>query len=148
MMGLDIREDWNDIEEQLIHSPFTRMLVYEDSLDIYSGLYSYAQNSSLFQEGRLDRERLLQALRPAYFVPESTSLTQQLINFREESRRIAVVVDEYGEIRGLLTMEDILEEIVGEFSTVRSVTTVKSSCVKTAATGWMAPPQSGKSIAN
>ncbi|MGB0848236.1 MAG: HlyC/CorC family transporter [Thiolinea sp.] len=118
MMGLDISEDWNDIEEQLLHSQFTRMLVFDDNLDNILGFIHMRKIMPLFQEGKLDRERLLQAVRPAYFVPESTTLTQQLLRFREESRRIALVVDEYGEIQGLLTMEDILEEIVGEFSTV------------------------------
>jgi len=74
----------------------------------------------LFKDDRLDEENLLEVIRPAYFIPEFTSLTQQIINFRNERRRTAVVVDEYGEILGLVTMEDILERIVGEFSTVPS----------------------------
>ena len=118
MQGLDVSEDWNEIEEQLLHSPFTRLLVYDDNIDNILGFIHMRKILPMFQEGKLDRERLMQAIRPAYFVPETTSLTRQLINFREESRRIAIAVDEYGEIQGLLTMEDILEEIVGEFSTV------------------------------
>lgn len=118
VVGLDMSEDWSEIEEQLLHSQFTRMLVFDDNLDNILGFIHMRKIMPLFQEGKLDRERLLQAIRPAYFVPESTTLAQQLLNFREASRRIAIVVDEYGEIQGLLTMEDILEEIVGEFSTV------------------------------
>nr|CAA6825044.1 MAG: Magnesium and cobalt efflux protein CorC [uncultured Thiotrichaceae bacterium] len=118
VLGLDMSEDWSEIEEQLLHSQFTRMLVFDDNLDNILGFIHMRKIMPMFQEGKLDRERLLQAIRPAYFVPESTTLSQQLLNFREASRRIGIVVDEYGEIQGLLTIEDILEEIVGEFSTV------------------------------
>lgn len=118
IMGLDMSEDWSEIEEQLLHSQFTRMLVFDDNLDNILGFIHMRKILPLFQEGKLDRERLTQAIRPAYFVPESTTLAQQLLNFREASRRVGIVVDEYGEIQGLLTIEDILEEIVGEFSTV------------------------------
>ncbi|CAA6802636.1 MAG: Magnesium and cobalt efflux protein CorC [uncultured Thiotrichaceae bacterium] len=118
ILGLDMSEDWSEIEEQLLHSQFTRMLVFDDNLDNILGFIHMRKILPLFQEGKLDRKRLLQAIRPAYFVPESTTLAQQLLNFREASRRIGIVVDEYGEIQGLLTIEDILEEIVGEFSTV------------------------------
>lgn len=118
IQGLDMSQDWSEIEEQLLHSQFTRMLVFKDSLDNIMGFIHMRKIMPLFQEGKLDRERLTLAIRPAYFVPESIPLAQQLINFREASRRIAIVVDEYGEIQGLLTIEDILEEIVGEFSTV------------------------------
>ncbi|MEZ5536988.1 MAG: HlyC/CorC family transporter [Thiolinea sp.] len=118
IQGLDMSQDWSEIEEQLIHSQFTRVLVYDDTLDNILGFLHMRKILPLFQEGKLDRERLTLAIRPAYFVPESIPLAQQLINFREASRRIAIVVDEYGEIQGLLTIEDILEEIVGEFSTV------------------------------
>lgn len=118
ILGLDMSEDWSEIEEQLLHSQFTRMLVFDDNLDNILGFIHMRKILPLFQEGKLDRERLTQAIRPAYFVPESTTLAQQLLNFREASRRVGIVVDEYGEIQGLLTIEDILEEIVGEFSTV------------------------------
>lgn len=117
LVGIDLDDDWNEIEEQLLRSHFTRLLVYRDSLDNITGFIHLRKLLPLFSEGKLDRERFEQQIIPAYFVPESTTLTQQLINFREASRRIALVVDEYGELQGLLTLEDILEEIVGEFST-------------------------------
>ena len=118
VMGIDLNDDWNEIEEQLLNSPFTRVLVYEDNLDNILGFIHLRKMLHLLSEDKLERDRLREAIRPAYFVPEGTSLTQQLLNFREASRRIAIVVDEYGEILGLLTMEDILEEVVGDFSTV------------------------------
>ncbi|WP_020560339.1 HlyC/CorC family transporter [Thiofilum flexile] len=116
--AIDLESDWSDIEDQLSRSNFTRILVYRDSLDQVEGFVHVRKIFPLLRDGYLTRERLESIIRPAYFVPEGVSLTQQLINFREEARRIAVVVDEYGEVQGLITMEDILEEIVGEFSTV------------------------------
>lgn len=118
IQGIDLDDDWNDIEEQILRSSFTRVLVYRGNLDNILGFIHLRKLLSLLKEGKLDRERLEGLIRPAYFVPEGTNLTQQLLNFRESSRRIAVVVDEYGDIQGLITIEDILEEIVGEFSTV------------------------------
>jgi Mg2+/Co2+ transporter CorB len=70
---------------------------------------------NLLATDRLTAEELEHTMRPAYFIPESTSLTQQLINFKKDRRRHAMVVDEYGDVQGLVTMEDLLGEIVGEF---------------------------------
>jgi Mg2+/Co2+ transporter CorB len=117
LLGLNLSDDWNELEEQIINSNFTRLLIYNETLDNVLGFVHLRKLLPLFRDGHLDRERLEAIIRPAYFIPESTSLTQQLLNFREESRRIALVVDEYGEILGLIALEDILEEIVGEFST-------------------------------
>ncbi len=118
LLGLDLNDDWNDIEQQIVNSNFTRLLVFRDSIDNVLGFVHLRKLLPLFRDGHLDRERFEASIRPAYFTPESTSLTQQLLNFQEETRRIALVVDEYGEILGLVALEDILEEIVGEFSTV------------------------------
>jgi Mg2+/Co2+ transporter CorB len=120
LLGLNLSDDWNELEEQIINSNFTRLLIYNETLDNVLGFVHLRKLLPLFRDGHLDRERLEAVIRPAYFIPESTSLTQQLLNFREESRRIALVVDEYGEILGLIALEDILEEIVGEFSTTPS----------------------------
>jgi Mg2+/Co2+ transporter CorB len=120
MSGIDISEEWSEIEDQLVRSNFTRMLVYEESLDHIHGFVHMRKLLPLFKEDKLDLERLKRSLRPAYYIPEFTSLMQQLVNFRRERRRIALVVDEYGEIQGLVTIEDILERIVGEFSTAPS----------------------------
>ncbi len=117
LVGLALDDDWNELEEQIINSHFTRLLVYRENLDDVIGFVHLRKLLPLFRDGHLDRERFEASIRPAYFIPESTSLTQQLLNFQKENRRIALVVDEYGEILGLVTLEDILEEIVGEFST-------------------------------
>ena len=114
--GIDIAEDWNDIEEQILHTNFTRLLIYQGQLDNVLGFINIRSLLPLLHEDRLTREDLLETIRPAYFTPAGTVLTQQLINFQSEKRRVAIVVDEYGEIQGMVTLEDILEEIVGAFS--------------------------------
>lgn len=119
LVGIDLAEDdWIEIEKQIIHSLFTRIMIYENSVDNILGFVHLKRLAPLLAENKLDRENLKASLRPAYFVPKGTSLIQQLLNFREQSRRSAIVVDEYGDILGMLALEDILEEIVGEFSTV------------------------------
>ena len=120
IMGIDLNDDWNEIEEKVLRSHFTRLLVYRDSLDNVLGFVHIRNLLAIFREGKLELKRLEQVVRPTYFTPEFTSLAQQLLNFQGEKHRIALVVDEYGEILGLVTLEDILEEIVGEFSTAPS----------------------------
>lgn len=71
----------------------------------------------VIHEGEFTRENFEALIRDSYYVPEGTSLTQQLLAFKKEKRRVGLVVDEYGDIQGLITLEDILEEIVGEFTT-------------------------------
>jgi len=123
LLGLDLDDNWNDLEEQITNSNFTRLLVYQGSLDNVRGFVHLRRLIPLFREGHLERERFEATIRPAYFIPEGTPLTQQLLNFQKENRRVALVVDEYGEILGLVTLEDILEEIVGEFSTAPATQT-------------------------
>lgn len=118
LVGIDLARDWSELEQQLIHSLFTRIMIYEDSVDNILGFVHLRRLLPLLAENKLDRNHLKAALRPAYFIPKGTSLLQQLLNFREQARRSAIVVDEYGDILGMLALEDILEEIVGEFSTV------------------------------
>lgn len=118
LVGIDLAGDWAELEQQLIHSLFTRIMIYEHSVDNILGFVHLRRLLPLLAEDKLDREHLKAAIRPAYFIPKGTSLLQQLLNFREQARRSAIVVDEYGDILGMLALEDILEEIVGEFSTV------------------------------
>lgn len=117
LVGINLAADWADVEKQVIHSLFTRIMIYEDSVDNILGFVHLRRLLPLLAENKLDREHLRAVIRPAYFIPEGTSLIQQLLNFREQARRSAIVVDEYGDILGMLALEDILEEIVGEFST-------------------------------
>lgn len=115
--GIDLADDWDEIVEQLTHSAYTRLPVYRGSIDQVEGFIHMRKVLPLLLSEELSREDLEQALREPYFIPESTSLNRQLLNFQRQKRRIGLVVDEYGEIKGLVTLEDLLEEIVGEFTT-------------------------------
>jgi Mg2+/Co2+ transporter CorB len=115
--GIDIKQDWNSILTQLRGSQHTRLPVYEDSIDTVLGFVHARKVLHLVSQEAPDQALLRGILDEAYFVPEGTSLQRQLLNFQTAQRRIGLVVDEYGDIQGLVTLEDILEEIVGEFTT-------------------------------
>ena len=115
--GIDLNDDWNDIEEQILRSNFTRLLIYKGSINNIQGFLHLRRLLPLFHDDKMEREHFEQAIVPAHFTPEGIALTQQLINFQNERRRMSLVVDEYGDVLGLVTLEDILEEIVGQFST-------------------------------
>lgn len=114
--GIDISADWDEIMAQLRTSQHTRLPVYEGSIEYVLGFLHAREFLHLAMSADPTRELLRNILREAYFVPEGTPLQRQLLNFQAAKRRIALVVDEYGDIQGLVTLEDILEEIVGEFT--------------------------------
>jgi Mg2+/Co2+ transporter CorB len=101
----------------LTTSAYTRLPAYRGSLDNVVGIIHARRVLNLLHEGRLDRESLQEAILEPYFIPAGTSLTTQLLNFKEVKRRMGLVVDEYGDIQGLVTLDEILEEIVGDFTT-------------------------------
>jgi Mg2+/Co2+ transporter CorB len=117
--GIDLSERWEDILAQLRTTPHTRLPVYEGELDNLIGLLHMKRVAQELVRGTFTRERLIEVARgrEAYFVPEGTALNVQLGHFQRNRRRFAFVVNEYGDIEGLVTLEDILEEIVGEFTT-------------------------------
>ncbi|HEX4300394.1 MAG TPA: HlyC/CorC family transporter [Gammaproteobacteria bacterium] len=115
--GIDIEADWDEIVHLLQNSQHTRLPVYEGGIDKMLGFVHARQVLHLLSRHDAGKEALREILRDAYFVPEGTSLQRQLLNFQTAKRRIGLVVDEYGDIQGLVTLEDILEEIVGEFTT-------------------------------
>jgi Mg2+/Co2+ transporter CorB len=117
IVGVDLDDGWDEIEQQIINTRHTRLPVFHESIDQIVGLVHVKRILPLIAKGELNRETLSQLVREPYFIPESTTLTRQLLNFQRERRRVGFVVDEYGDIDGLVTMEDILEEIVGEFTT-------------------------------
>ncbi|HXI78331.1 MAG TPA: HlyC/CorC family transporter [Steroidobacteraceae bacterium] len=119
IVGIDLGDDWDRVVEQLRQSQHTRLPVYEGEIDRIIGVLHMKQVVHELARGRLDRAALMEAAgaREAYFVPSGTTLNTQLLNFQRNKRRMAFVVDEYGDIQGLVTLEDILEEIVGEFTT-------------------------------
>ena len=116
IIGIDLDDEWADILSQLTQTIYTRLPVYRESIDNVVGLLHIRTIISKLSAGGLSFEDLQRSVRRPYFVPEGTSLTRQLLEFQGKERRMALVVDEYGDIQGLVTLDDILEEIVGEFT--------------------------------
>lgn len=115
--GIDLDNPTDVILEQLEQTPYTRVLAFRGSIDNVAGfLHSRRAMQALLDDG-LTREKLEQLIREPYYVPKGTPLNRQLLNFQAKRRRTALVVDEYGDVQGLVTMADLLEEIVGEFAT-------------------------------
>jgi Mg2+/Co2+ transporter CorB len=125
--GIDLNESWEEILDRLRATPHTRLPVYEGELDNLIGLLHMKRVARELVRGELTRERLIELARgrESYFVPEGTALNVQLAHFQRNRRRFAFVVNEYGDIEGLVTLEDILEEIVGEFTTDPATVTHK-----------------------
>lgn len=117
IVGIDLEDDWSDIIDQLVHAQHTRIPIYQETIDNVIGFAHLKRLLEPLKNNSLTKETLLKNLRKPYFIPEITPLSKQLLNFQQEKRRIALAVDEYGNIRGLAALEDILEEIVGEFTT-------------------------------
>jgi Mg2+/Co2+ transporter CorB len=125
--SIDIQDSWEDLLDQLRQTPHTRLPVYDGELDNIVGILHMKRVAQELARGTLTRERLVEIARSRepYFVPEGTSLHVQLSNFQRNRRRLAFVVNEYGDIEGFVTLEDILEEIVGEFTTDPATVTHK-----------------------
>jgi Mg2+/Co2+ transporter CorB len=117
IQGIDLDADWDDVLEQIGRTRFTRLPVYHGTLDNVVGMVHVRQLLSQIRENKLTRESLMSVVRDPYFIPEGTPLATQLLNFKEVKRRIGLVVNEYGDIQGLVTLDEILEEIVGDFTT-------------------------------
>ena len=116
IVGIDLDDDWVDILSQLTQTVYTRLPVYRENIDNVVGMLHIRAVISKLSLGGLKFEDLQRSVLRPYFVPEGTSLTRQLLEFQSKERRMALVVDEYGDIQGLVTLDDILEEIVGEFT--------------------------------
>ncbi len=119
--ALDLDEDWDEIVEDLTTCQRTRLPIYRSDINNIVGVVHMRRVIHLLARDELTRENFENQIRDAYFIPEGTSLYQQLINFQKNKRRTALTVDEYGDIQGLVTLEDILEEVVGEFTTASPV---------------------------
>ncbi len=117
MEGVDLNDSWTEIVAQISASHHTRLPVYRDGPDNIVGVLRLRDALPLLASGEFDKDKLLQIVQEAYFVPEGTPLNTQLLNFQGQKQRFGLVVNEYGDIQGLVTLEDILEEIVGEFTT-------------------------------
>ena len=116
IVGIDLDDDDEEIGQIIATSSHSRLPVYRDSIDHVVGMLHMRKLANLART-ELDKVTLEQLLDEPYFVPEGTPLSTQLVQFQRRRERIALVVDEYGDIQGIVTLEDILEEIVGEFTT-------------------------------
>jgi Mg2+/Co2+ transporter CorB len=116
IVGIDLEDDWKTILTQLTQTLYTRMPVYRGSIDHVEGLLHIRAVIAKLTEGGLSFEDLKRSIRSPYFIPEGTNLMQQLLEFQSRERRMGLVVDEYGDIQGMVTLDDILEEIVGEYT--------------------------------
>lgn len=115
--AIDLQAPLELIAGQLATSYHTRLLVYRGEIGNIAGILHLRKVLALMREGELDRDKLAELLTEPYFVPASTPLFAQMQFFQENRQRLALVVDEYGELQGLMTLEDIIEEIIGEFTT-------------------------------
>jgi Mg2+/Co2+ transporter CorB len=117
VIGIDIDDDIKDILDQLRDCQHTRLPVYRGDVSNLVGMLHMRKVARLLSQEEVNKAVLLQETTEPYYVPESTPLHTQLFNFQKSKERVALVVDEYGDILGLVTLEDILEEIVGDFTT-------------------------------
>lgn len=115
--GIDINDDWKSIVKQITHTQHTRLLLYRDTIDDAVGFIHAKDALRLLMKDQFSKATLLRAVRELYFVPEGTNLYTQLEKFKQSKERTGIVVDEYGDIQGMVTLEDILEEVVGDFTT-------------------------------
>jgi Mg2+/Co2+ transporter CorB len=119
--GINLDDPIEEIIEQLRNNKRTRLPVFHSDINQVEAVLNTRQIGHLLPDRSLTLEALLAASREPYFVPESTPLQLQLLNFHKQQRRLGMVVDEYGEVLGIVTLEDILEEIVGEFESQQSL---------------------------
>jgi len=115
--GIDLDADWDEISSKLGTSRYTRLPVYRGNLDNVVGIVHLRKVMRLLHSDSFNRESFVPLIIEPYFVPQGTPLSTALLNFRASKRRSALVVTEYGDILGLVTLEEILEEIVGDFTT-------------------------------
>ena len=116
IVGVDLDEVWEKNLALIQDSRFSRLPVYGDDIDEIIGIARVRDLHRELAQGTLTKSVLMAKVREPYFVPEGTSLNKQLANFQRLKHRVALVVDEYGDVQGLITTEDIVREIVGEFS--------------------------------
>ncbi len=116
IIGIDLEDDWDDIVTQLKNISYTRVPVYRNNIDNVVGFLHLRKFILKILDKDLEREDLEKVIREPYFIPERTNLKKLLFEFQGNKRRLSLVVDEFGDIQGMVTLEDLLEEIVGEFT--------------------------------
>ena len=117
IVGIDLDNSEEEILQFLAHCQYTHLPLYHGDINEVSGMLHIRHALSVLMQGRIDRNALAELATEPYFVPQGTPLNTQLLKFQRQKKRVALVVDEYGDIEGLIALEDILEEIVGEFTT-------------------------------
>ena len=117
VVGIDLEDDIDEIMQVISKSSHTVLPVFKKDLNDVIGFLHMRNVSKLISMEEINKAELMQLTDQAYFVPETTPLHTQLFKFQNNKRRIALVVDEYGDVQGIITIEDILEEIVGNFTT-------------------------------
>ena len=116
VIGIDLNDDIDKIVEQMRSTTHTRLPVYRDNINNISGVIHMRKIASVLTLNKLTHQVIENTSVEPYFIPEGTPLSVQLLNFKQQKKRMGIVVDEYGDVEGIVTLEDILEEIVGEFS--------------------------------
>ena len=117
IFGIDLVDDLDEMLDQIRTAQHTRIPVYKGDIDNIIGVLHMRSAAKFLTENDLSKALILQGTDEPYFVPENTSLQTLLLNFQQQKQRIGMVVDEYGDIQGIVTIEDIIEEIIGEFTT-------------------------------
>lgn len=116
IIGLDLTEDWSIIQQKIATYSYEWLPVYRENINQVVGILHVRELTQTALMQPLNLENLLKLLHEPYFIPEGALLNIQLSHFQKKRKRLALVVDEYGDVQGLLTLKDILEEIVGEFT--------------------------------
>ena len=116
IIGIDLSDDFEEILEQLQKNQVDFLPVFDQNLDNLRGMLDLYGITNFLSLEVKDLDNLVDVSDEAYFIPENTSLSQQLFNFQKERKRVGIVIDEYGSVKGLLSLEDILGEIVGELA--------------------------------
>ena len=117
IVGIDLDNSEEEILQFLAHCQYTHLPLYHGDINEVCGMLHIRHALSVLMQDRIDKNALVDQATDPYFVPQGTPLNTQLLKFQRQKKRVALVVDEYGDIEGLIALEDILEEIVGEFTT-------------------------------
>jgi len=115
--GIDLDDNFTEIKKQLLNASYSNLPVFNTNIDSTHAYLRMKDILSFVNNDNFDRLKLISLQREPYFIPNNTSLYQQLINFQQKKQRLALVVNEYGSILGLITLQDVLEEVIGEFTT-------------------------------